>query len=66
MIREGPISQTSEILVLFYCSFLGKEQGDELWLETGQVGDGRQHNPIERGLQKKTDLALLCDLERVT
>lgn len=37
----------------------------ELWLEKGQVGDGTQHNPVERGHQK-TNLALLCDLERVT
>ena len=66
MIQEGAISQISEILVLFHCSLLGKEKGDELWLETGQVGDGRQHNPVERGLQKKTDPVLLCDLEHVT
>ena len=35
-------------------------------MDTGQVGDGRQHNPVERALLKKTDLALLCDLEQVT
>ena len=29
-----------------YCSFLHREQGDKLWLDTGQEEDGRQRNPV--------------------
>lgn len=31
---------------------LARSRATELWLEKKQVGDGMQHNPVERGLGK--------------